>query len=106
MLAPDSPGRSGSARSHAVRRATAGNTTFRNPCRDAARATRMHLHVVHPERGKTIVTVDTTAELMNTRPLVLAPAVDVDPMGLPSRQWLPAVSASRESLNNPQGWYR
>jgi GNAT superfamily N-acetyltransferase len=52
------------------------------------------------------VTLDKTAELINTLPLVLAPAADAPPVPTPATRWLPAVSTSRKALDDPQGWYR
>ena len=106
VLAPDSPGRAGAARSHALRPAPPRDTAFGNSLGDAARPTRMHMHVVHPERDNTIVTLETAAELMNGHALPLAPVPDAEAIALPATGWLPAVSTNPKTLDDPHGWYQ
>src|SRR5690349_10143658 len=103
MLAPHSAGRAGSARSLAVWRAASRDTPIGNVCRHSACRTRVHLHVVRAE-GDYAVTVDTTAEPINLRPL--HPTVDRDVIPTPATTWLPAVSTSRKARDDPQGWYQ
>ena len=59
------------------------------------------------------MTIDNTRGLLETMPLVVAPPVQ---QSYPERsllqhaetpvRWLPAVSSTRESLDNPHGWYQ
>ena len=53
--------------------------------------------------------IDRISELLDTTPLVVATPGERAAIQLPPQRpehWLPAVSASRDALEDPQGWYQ
>src|SRR5579862_4506305 len=58
---------------------------------------------MQPEGGKTSVTLETAAEIINGFTLPLTPVGDAE---LPATTWLPGVSTSSKALNDPLGWYQ